>query len=132
MESVARTVLIDTDVIIDFLKGKGKGVKLFEEIITLYSPATTYINYFELICGVRNDEEYAHVENCLSGFSIFSLDRESAEKAARIYQDLKGKKKLIDIRDILVSGIAFTHHCEIATNNERDFGRIDDVKLFRL
>ena len=48
-------ICIDTDVIIDHLKGKGPGVNAFEEIIKSGNPHTTYIK--NLNCFVAPEEK---------------------------------------------------------------------------
>ncbi len=123
-------VCVDTDIIIDHLRGKGPGVKIFEDIITRNDPFTTCINRFELLCGARGDEEIAIIENCLTGFEILSFDNMSSYETARIYNELKGQGQLIGIRDIMIAGTAFANNLSFATKNIREFKKIQALQLW--
>ena len=122
-------VCIDTDIIIDHLRGKGQGVKIFEKIIQHYAPVTTYVNKFELFCGARSKYEIGIIKETLSGFSILAFDDTACEEAGGIYRELKIHRSLIGIRDIMIAGIAIAHNIPIATNNVKDFSRIKKVKV---
>lgn len=99
-------ICIDTDIIIDHLKSKGPGVKVFEEIIRSSIPVTTQINRFELLCGTTQRHEIEIINETLLGFEILSFDESSSYEASRIYVRLKEQGKLIGIRDIMIAGIA--------------------------
>ena len=82
-------VCVDTDIIIDYLRGRLPGVKIFAQIITEEIPYTTYITNFELLCGARKSREKKIIEECLLGFKILHFDELSNKEAARIYIELR-------------------------------------------
>ena len=123
-------VCIDTDILIDHLRVKGPGVKIFEDIIRNKTPFTTNINKFELLCGARDKNEIQIINECLLGITTLPFDQTSTEEAGKIYRDLKKKGKLIGIRDIMIAGIAKANKLTIATRNLKDFKRIPSLKFF--
>jgi predicted nucleic acid-binding protein len=124
------SICVDTDVIIDHLRGRGPGVLIFENIVKNKKPATTQINKFELLCGIRQEKEIKIIQDCLSGFEILPFDDIAASESAKIYRDLKSKGSLIGIRDIMIAGVAKFHKLPVATNNIKDFKRINGLRIF--
>ncbi len=125
-------VCIDTDIIIDHLRGKGLGVKIFEDIIRNKTPFTTYVNKFELLCGAKNKNEIQIINECLLGITALPFDQTSTEEAGKIYRDLKKKGNLIGIRDIMIAGIAKANKLTIATRNLKDFKRILGLRFLNV
>jgi predicted nucleic acid-binding protein len=123
-------VCIDTDIIIDHLRGRLPGAQLFADIVTRQIPYTTCISQFELFCGANTPTEREIIMECLLGFKVLPFDQSSSEEAARIYIELKRKGQLIGVRDILIAGIAKVNNLRIATRNRRDFGRIKGLSIW--
>lgn len=126
-------MLVDSTVLIDFLRGEEKALKVINsEFKPLY---TTEINVFELITGV-----YARKENIkehlirlfsmLSGITILSLDRKASLKAGEIAGNLRKEGKMIEGTDSLIAGIALVNGVnEIITANKKHFERIKELKI---
>ena len=123
-------VCIDTDILIDHLRGRSPGARLFADIVTRHNPYTTCITRFELMCGTSTSKEKEIIEECLLGFKVLPLDESSSDEAARIYVELKKKGQLIGVRDILIAGIAKVNNLRIATRNRKDFGRIKGLTIW--
>jgi tRNA(fMet)-specific endonuclease VapC len=123
-------VCVDTDIIIDHLRGRLPGAELFAGVVVNQIPYTTYINRFELLCGANTTREREIIEECLMGFKVLPFDELSSNEAARIYRDLKQKGQLVGIRDILIAGIALAHKLHVATKNLKDFRRIKGLSLW--
>jgi len=122
-------VLIDTDIIIDYLRDAEDGAKTFETLITQYDPCTSFINKFELLCGIRSTKESQAIEDCLSGFSLFNINDSSAFEASKIYIHLRKKGSLVGIRDIMIAGIAISYKIPVATRNIKEFSRIPNLRI---
>ncbi len=124
------SVCIDTDIIIDHLRGRAPGAQLYEQIITNYTPYTTYINKFELLCGAYSLREISVIEKSLLGFKILPFNDSSGYEAAAVYKNLKKKGSMIGIRDILIAGTVIANRVQLASNNQTDFKRIQGVLLW--
>lgn len=125
-------ICLDTDIIIDHLKGKGSGVELFEKVVKNGCPLTTQITRFELLCGAKDNREIKIIEECILGFTIHSFDKNSSSMAAEIYRELKTKGQLIGIRDIMIAGIVLANNLNLATKNIAEFKKVKGLKLIGL
>ncbi len=125
-------VCLDTDIIIDYLRGRLPGAQIYAQVVTELIPYTTYITKFELLCGASTSKEKKIIEECLVGFKILSFDELSSKEAARIYIELRQRGQLIGIRDILIAGIAIANGLHVATKNLKDFKRINGLSLWEM
>ena len=122
-------ICVDSDIIIDHLRGRGPGGAIFEEIVRTENPFTTTLNHFELFCGARSDKEIDTINKCLLGFTVLPFNQEASLEAARVYRELKKRGVLIGIRDIMLAGIAIINKLKLATNNKKDFKEIKGLTL---
>jgi predicted nucleic acid-binding protein len=88
-------VLVDTSVLIAFLKGQAdEKTELFQSVLSRDIPfGISSYTYQEVLQGARNDSEFNILKEYLSTQQIFYLEQKTStfEKAARIYFDLKRK-----------------------------------------
>ncbi|WBL45124.1 type II toxin-antitoxin system VapC family toxin [Algoriphagus halophytocola] len=71
-------------------------------------------------------------QELFSMIKVLPFDEPSAITASKIYQQLKGMIKLIDIADILISSVAMTGQIPLATLNNKHFKRISELELLKL
>jgi predicted nucleic acid-binding protein len=129
---VARRVVLDSDVLIDFLRGVDESIKLIEDLrgkgVTL---ATTSINIFELAWGASKlgAGKLSHVRRLAKILEVLSLSREEAIKAGEEmgYLELLGLR--VDLRDVLIGVIAREHGAMVVTGSVRHFSRIRGLKV---
>ncbi|MDD4238632.1 MAG: PIN domain nuclease [Desulfotomaculaceae bacterium] len=121
-------ILVDTSVLIDFLKGKTDAkTLLFEEVLTRDIPfGLSPYTFQEVLQGARNEKEYKRLHDYLSTQTIYFLPEEKStyEKAARLYFDLR--RKGITPRstiDILIALTAIENKLMLL-HNDRDFDLI--------
>jgi predicted nucleic acid-binding protein len=88
-------VLIDTSVLIGFLKGQvDEKTELFKDILSQDIPfGISSYTYQEVLQGARNETEFNTLKEYLSTQQIYYLEPEATtfEKGARIYFDLRLK-----------------------------------------
>ena len=88
-------ILVDTSVLIGFLKGQtDEKTQLFEEVLTLNIPfGISSYTFQEVLQGARDENEYQQLQDYLSTQIIYFLPEETAtyEKAARMYFELRRK-----------------------------------------
>ncbi|MCX6819334.1 MAG: type II toxin-antitoxin system VapC family toxin [Candidatus Aenigmarchaeota archaeon] len=120
-------ILIDTDILIDFLRGDGKTIELINKI-SAQRLATTDINAFELYHGGYKSKNkqmnIANVEDLLNSLELLSTDRESMRKAAALIADLDKKGASIDIADLFIASICLTNSASLLTRNKKHFERM--------
>ena len=121
-------VLVDTSVLIDFLRGReNKKTGLFETILERKLPyGIAVFTYQEILQGARNESEYDKLKDYLSTQTVYFLPEkvEIYTEASRLYFDLK--RKGITPRSTIDILIALTamEHTLLLLHNDRDFDRI--------
>jgi len=134
-------VLIDSNIIIGFLKEDTLIVKKIQEYIKNKIPIfTSTISIYEIYTGIvanlylkggrpsKVPELLAAYDKFLLKCGILSFTRESAEKAADIYAQSQGKGITIKEKDCQIAGIALAHGItEVYTQDVQDFSRIFDI-----
>ena len=128
------THLLDTDVCIFALK-KRSGALL--EKFTAHDGvmAISDVTLFELYYGAENYEEaqarVAKIEDFASRLEILPFDSKAARHAGNIRAKLESAGKIIGAYDIQIAAIARSQGLILATNNLREFGRIEGLRIER-
>ncbi len=125
---MAGLVVVDTDLVIDFLRGKGPGVRLVRELIVSHRLRVTAITAFELRVGVgflaRRDDILRLVRS-----RTFPLDSGSALRAGELAATLRGTGQEIGLADCLQAGICLNFDLPFATRNRKHFDRVERLQL---
>lgn len=122
-------MVIDTTIFVEHLRKKNK---LNSELAKLPNNSILFVSsvtVFELLTGATDSEKKFDIEEVLSDVFIIEFDRSVAERAAKIYRNLKGKNLMIEFRDIFIAATALTHNLPIKTLNTKHFNRIDGLEL---
>lgn len=118
--------VLDSDVLIDYLRGRGPG----RELLRLLRPSLAYrvtsVSAFELGLG-RSYERGAAEANALLAVPCLSLTREAGLRAASLLRGLRAGGAGIEIRDALQAGICVEAGAPLVTRNRRHFARIDEL-----
>ncbi len=124
--------LVDTDWIVDYLKGKDKAVKTLQRLFDggLYISMISVAEIYEGIVDAKNKEEAAKsFEDFLNGVVTLNLTEDICRKFGEIRNRLRIKGELISDFDILIASTAIVHKLKIITNNTSHFSKIEEVVL---
>jgi predicted nucleic acid-binding protein len=111
-------VLIDTDILIDYLRDHEDGVRYLEdEKRELYTSA---INVAELYTGVKNDNEMIAIKEFLTVFKIVIITKEIAESAGLI-RNKYYKSHNIGLADAIIAACANSIDSVFVTLNKKHF-----------
>jgi predicted nucleic acid-binding protein len=125
-------VVLDTDVLVDLLRGKEKAVRKIQELEEHAIIYTTVVNLFELYYGAYKskykEKNVKAVSELEKSINILLLDERSAEIAGKMLAELQSKGKDVEFRDALIAGIAIRNSVPIYTRNVKHFRRFP-VKL---
>ncbi len=128
-------ICLDTDFLIDFLRGKKDAVEFIKKNELSKDLATTYINVFELYYGVyksnKNLENIRAVILLLNRIETLDFSHESAKKAGEILVKLENEGKIIEFRDLFIGVIALVNNYSIKTNNIKHFERIEGLSILK-
>jgi len=117
--------LVDSDVLVDFLRGKSKAVnyvKAHSKKIILSS-----ISVAELYAGVRDGEEREELDEFVGLFPILPVTPEIA-KMGGIYKRDFFKSHNIGLADAIIAATAKTHNADLKTLNVKHFPMFKGLK----
>lgn len=113
-------VVLDTTVLIDWLRGR----PVVDRVAQLHAQgdviATTAINVEEIHRGSRPSEDPA-VRRLFDGLVVVPLTREAAERAGAWRRDHAAKGVTLSQADCLIAACATVHGGVLATGNPKDF-----------
>ena len=135
MEDMAiLSICLDTNILIDTLRGDQETVKQIKEIETSgIILSTTTINAFELFYGAEKTENRERnkeaLRKLLERLLIYDFTEKASEKAGEIAANLEAEGKTIDFRDIFIGATVLINESIIFTKDIDHFERIPDLKL---
>ena len=132
-----KTVCLDTDILIDHLRGEEEAVRQILELEASGSIlSTTTINAFELYYGAQKTEKGERnrdsVKKLLSRLVVYDFTERAAEKAGEIVAHLEAEGNPIEFRDAFIGATAITNKSALFTRNIRHFDRIPLLRLHTL
>lgn len=126
--------LIETSVIVDYLRGKKEMVELVNNLEgELTSSFVCLAELYEGVCRLKkNKKAEAGVLNLFKGLNeVHGLDKEIAKNFGRIRYELKVKGRAIEDLDILIAATCFAHNLILVTKNIKHFSRIEGLKILK-
>ena len=128
--AIPKRLVLDTDIIIDHLRGKSAS-SFMGRLQDESSLATTQVNSFELYYGAYKSKNLrvnlASVKGFLSTVAILDFDGPSAEKSGQVLAQLEAKRLAIDPRDLFIGCISLAHGYPLLTNNRRHLDKIPEL-----
>ncbi|MBN1548505.1 MAG: type II toxin-antitoxin system VapC family toxin [Syntrophaceae bacterium] len=112
------SILVDTDVLVDFLRGHEKAIAFVNE----FSPRIilSVIVVAELYAGVKGNSELTVLENFISLFRIVPLTAEIA-KIGGLYKRDFGKSHGVGLADAVLAATADAETAELKTLNVKHY-----------
>jgi predicted nucleic acid-binding protein len=123
-------VIVDTSVLIDFLKDKAPIAEAVAALITSKRIRTTGIIMAELLQGARTAQEEAYVVELLDGMPSVEVTSALWLKAGRLSCSLRRKGLTLPLSDIAIAALAIEHNLSVFTL-DRHFKDIPGVKLHK-
>ena len=124
--------LIDSDILIYFLKGKQEVVEKLSQI-PIDDLYISRINYTELIYGAYNSSKINQnlkvIEPFLESFQILEFTQASSLIFAKEKARLKKSGNIIADMDLMIASIAIENDCTLISNNIKHFDRIQNLEL---
>lgn len=121
---MAERVLIDTDVLIDYLRGRAEAVSYLENLTgQLLISAVTVA---ELYAGVREGAERVALEQFVSAFQMVPVDDVIAAAGGLIRRDY-GKSHGVGLADAIIAATAEVRKANLVTLNRKHFPMLANV-----
>ena len=129
-----RKIFVDSNYIIDYLRGRAYTKDLIEKIknkeLEAYISATTA---FELYVGAFLSsspiKKFEDIESLLSWFQVVDINKEIMLLTAKIHVDLRKRGLSLEIQDIIIAATSISMNMALLTNNKKHFANIQEIKL---
>ena len=122
---MAESFLLDTDVLVDFLRGYGKAVAFVNA--QSFRIILSSIVVAELYAGVKEDAEQAVLENFVSLFRIVPVSAEIA-KAGGLYKRDYGKSHGVGLADAILAATAVAENAMLKTLNTKHYPMLKGLR----
>ena len=121
-------LLLDTSIIIDFLRQKEKSDTLLYKLSQqdLYISIITHTELYSGKSVWEKETARAELEKLFSGLTILQIDVPISKVAGKI----RAQNQNTSLLDCIIAATAIQHKLNIVTLNNRDFEKIDRLKLF--
>ena len=119
------SILVDTDVLVDFLRGHEQAVAFVNEFSSqiILSP----IVVAELYAGVKGDAEQTILDNFISLFRVVSLTAEIS-KIGGLYKRDFGKSHGVGLADAILAATADAERADLRTLNVKHYPMLSRLK----
>lgn len=125
---MAGLVVADTDLIIDFLRGRGPGTHLIRRLVIERRLRLTAITGFELRVGADFLPRRDQILGLFRSRTV-PLDLASALRAGEVASALQAAGTGIGLADCMQAGICLRYGLPLATRNRKHFERVQGLQL---
>ena len=117
-------LLLDTDVMIDFLRSRAEAVSYLESLLA--PPFISAVTVAELYAGVREGTERQSLENLVNKLKVVPVGREIAVRCGLLRRDYF-KSHGGGIIDAIIAATAEAENAVLVTLNEKHFPMLANV-----
>ena len=123
---MAERQLLDTVVLIEYLRGRSEAVDYLESLTSdLY---LSVISVTELFAGVKSDEEAKSIEQLLQAFVVLPVTEKTARRGGR-YRRKYRPSHGTGLADALIAATSEESGANLATFNRRHFSMISGIMV---
>jgi hypothetical protein len=121
---MGKRFLIDTDVLIEYLRGSDPAVRFLEALSgTLHISAITVA---ELFTGAQRGAEQEALEQFLRTFEVVPVEAELAKRGGQLRREY-GPGHGVGLADALIAASAEKAQATLVTFNRRHFPMLEDI-----
>ena len=120
-----RPLLLDTDVLVDFLRGHKQAVAFVNKNADRIMLSAIVVA--ELYSGVRGDAEEGALDDLISLFRVVEVSAETARAGGLIRRDY-GTSHGVGLADALLAATAASEGAQLATLNTRHYPMIKGLR----
>lgn len=120
-------MLIDTDVLIWYMRGNEKAYQVIENVDTFFISAVTYM---ELVQGLRNKKELNQLRKALHGWNaqILYVSEEISAKAM-FYVEQHFLSHSMQLADALIGATAIARGLPMLTGNDKHYKVMKELEI---
>ena len=131
--------LLDTDFLIDLIRGKRRAVELArrieeEKAYVAISAITVHEYFLGVYLSYWDNEEKLReklkiAELGLARLDVLPFDDRVARKSAEIAAYLSKKGEPVGLADTIIAATALTYNLELVTRNVKHFSRVPELRI---
>lgn len=125
---MAGGTVLDSDVLIDYLRGAGPGRDLVRALIRGAGYQVTAVTAFELALG-RSYQENPRPVHALLAAPLLTLTRRAGLRGGALLGGLRRSGATIDARDAMQASICLEAGASLVTRNVSHFERVPGLRL---
>ena len=120
-------MIIDTDVLIWYMRGNKKAYKVIEDTYGFY---VSVVSYIELVQGMRNKNELTELRRAFREWNtkILYINEEISAKAM-FYIERHYLSHSLQLSDALIASIALVNGLPILTANDKHYKMIKELDI---
>ncbi|PIV84563.1 MAG: hypothetical protein COW52_07010 [Nitrospirae bacterium CG17_big_fil_post_rev_8_21_14_2_50_50_9] len=122
-------VIVDTSVLIDFLKGSDAFERDVHLLIEKNRLITTGVIIAELLQGVKNPKEGQRIAGLLTAINLLEITTGLWIKAGMASSALRRKGIHLPLTDVAIATLAMEHHLSVLTL-DKHFKQIPGLKMY--
>ncbi|MGA1840047.1 MAG: PIN domain-containing protein [bacterium] len=122
-------VIVDTSVLIDFLKGSEKYAEEVTSLLVKNRAITTGIIIAELLQGIKNPKEEQNISELMTSINTLEISTELWIKAGKLSSSLRKKGISLPLTDVTIATLALEYNLYIFTM-DKHFEKIPGIHLF--
>lgn len=131
---MSKKYLLDTNIVIDFLKGNNGTVDVIKKIIKgqFYISAIVLGEYYYGAFRSQNTQNQLELFEVFCKrmkITILPVDRDVMVEYAKLQAYFSKKGKLKPIFDLLITSSCIANNCILVTRNKKDFAGIESLKI---
>lgn len=121
--------LIDSDVIIWFLRGRKETIELLHKIKRQGVPFCSPVSVVEVLAGLRPGEE-EKTEGFLNSLEVIPIDREIAEVAGELSREQKNKNGQVGFSDAIIAATCLVGRIILITYNQKHYCIFKGLEMY--
>jgi predicted nucleic acid-binding protein len=121
-----KSILIDTDVLINFLRGRDQAREFLQSSIGEADLFCSAITVAEIHAGMK-EHERERTEELLDSLAIVEVTKAIAEKAGSYKRTIRSQG--LELDDCIIAATAFAKHAVLATGNDKHYPMADIKKV---
>lgn len=122
---MSKNIIIDTDIVIDFLRGAKQAVSHFK--IASEFICFSAITVAEIYVGAKGKEEEVEVERLFSIFPVIAITNEIARKAGKLVNQYRPSHS-VEIPDAFIAATCIISGSELHTLNIKHYPMFKGLK----
>lgn len=119
-------ICLDTDVVLDFLKGHKAAVAKVRHYVDHDELSITSLTFFELVSAVKKK---GRVLPILDNLTLLPFDKKAALRANKIHETLQGQKIEIGMRELMNSSICIENEAWLYTKNRAPYEGVAGLRF---